>query len=210
MERHERTDVPEIERKQLLMLMLGIDPRGGIAAGLGGITRLQKYLFLLEQEEDIRPTRQGFGFQPYKAGPYSRRIYDDLELLENLGYIRSDENGEADEWERIAIADLSFDHLLGDDANAFSTETEGQAGTADALQERKYTLTERGRRFVEDLNAREDIKPYLEGIRRVKSRFSNYSLQDLLYYVYTKYEASDWISESEIRDQVLSRRGRNR
>jgi len=194
-----------LHRRDLLMLMLALQPSGEVSGGLGGITRLQKYLFLLEHEEKIQPEADGFDFQPYKAGPYSRKVYDDLELLENLGMIESSENGEATAWERLELADLSFDHLMGDEAAAFSTETGSQAGTADAFQERHYTSTEKGRSYVQRLLERPDAEASVAGIRRVKSRFSNHSLQDLLYYVYTNYEKGDWTSESEIRDQVLSR-----
>ena len=209
MEGNQAISPSTIGRRQLLMLMLSLRPDGDVGDGLGGITRLQKYLFLLEQEEHIVPTSDGFGFKPYKAGPYSRKIYDDLELLENLGLIVSTENGEANQWEQIEIADLSFNHLMGDEANSLSSESGDLASTADSLQERKYTLTEKGRGFVSDLLAKPEWKPFAEGIRKVKSRFSRHSLQDLLYYVYTKYEAEGWTSESEIREQVLAR-GRRR
>ena len=44
-------------------------------------------------------------------------------------------------------------------------------------------------------------------VRRIKSKYGKYSLNDLLYYVYTKYP--DMTTESEIRDKVL-RRGQRR
>lgn len=199
----------QIGRRDLLMLMLGLDPTGEVAQGMGGITRLQKFLFILEQEEHIVPTGPGFEFKPYKAGPYSRMIYDDLELLENLGLIQFEPHGEASEEEVVGIADLTFDHLMGDDAHAFSSESEERAKTADTLEERRFTLTDQGRKKAKELLERPEYKPFCDGIRKVKSRFSNYSLQDLLYYVYTNYQSGGWTSESEIRDQVLSR-GRHR
>ena len=39
----------QIRRKDLIMLMLGLESSGDIGLGMGGITRLQKFLFLLEQ-----------------------------------------------------------------------------------------------------------------------------------------------------------------
>src|SRR6266496_4475488 len=76
-----------IGRRDLLLLLLGIDGPKAVSEGLGGVTRLQKLLFLLEQEEKIVPSGEGFTFEAYKAGPYSPKLYDDLEFLENLGLI---------------------------------------------------------------------------------------------------------------------------
>lgn len=200
----------ERSRHPLLMLMLAVQADGTIGQGLSGLTRLQKFLFLLEHEEGIAPAAAGFEFIPYKAGPYSRKVYDDIELLENLGLIESTSNGEATEAEAAEIADLSFGHLMGDDAASFSSESEFRARTADTLEERRFSLTARGREYVESLIRSGDFEKAVAGIRKVKSRFSNHSLQDLLYYVYTKYEDEGWTTESEIRDQVLSRGRRSR
>jgi hypothetical protein len=48
-----------------------------------------------------------------------------------------------------------------------------------------------------------ELRPVVEGIQKMKSRFGNHSLSDLLQYVYTKYPAMT--VESEIKDEVLKR-----
>ena len=139
-----------------------------------------------------------------KAGPYSRKLYDELELLENLNFIESEVQGEATEPEAAEIEELSFDQLLGDDAGAFcDVPSRGEASTADSFEERRFRLTQKGAEAVQRLLTNPEIKPFVDGIRRIKSKFADYSLQDLLYHVYTKYEADGWTSESEIRDKVL-------
>lgn len=207
MESPSQTPNAEIGRRQLVLLMLGVAPDGGISDGLGGITRLQKYLFLLEQEAGVRLSGDAaFAFKAYKAGPYSRKIYDDLELLENFGLIRSETIGSATPAEHATIEDLTFGHLLGSDATALSSESAELAETADTFSERRFTLTDKGRKVVENILVQGDaVAPFVEGIRKVKSRFSSHSLQDLLYYVYTKYEDGGWTDESEIKEQVLSK-----
>jgi len=67
------------------MLGIGKDETD-IANGINGITRLQKFLFLLENEDYLEKIEGGYknGFEAYKAGPYSSALYDDLEFLENL------------------------------------------------------------------------------------------------------------------------------
>lgn len=199
-------DVPAISKKSLLLLVLAVDESGASSAGIGGITRLQKLLFLLWKEAGIEEIDRGFQFKAYKAGPYSRKLYDELELLENLGYIKSEEQGEATEAEAAEIEELSFEHLMGDDVHPFqSVHSRGEATTADSFEERRFTLTQKGLDEVNSLLQRTEMRPFIDGIRKIKSKFANYSLQDLLYYVYTKYEAEGWTSESDIRDRVLRR-----
>ena len=193
-----------ISKRSLLLLLLGTDDSGATTAGIGGMTRLQKLLFLLWKEAGIEEVDRGFEFRPYKAGPFSRKLYDELELLENLGLIQSKDQGEATEAEATEIEELSFEHLMGDDARPFqSVHSRAEATTADSFEERRFTLTEEGLKRVRDLLGKAENKPFIDGIRRIKSKFAHYSLQDLLYHVYTKYEGDEWTSESEIRDKVL-------
>jgi uncharacterized protein YwgA len=198
------SEAKKISRQSLLLLLLGTDDSGATPAGIGGMTRLQKLLFLLWKEAGIEEVDSGFEFKAYKAGPYSRKLYDELELLENLGLIKSEDQGEATEAEAAEIEELSFEHLMGDDAHPFqSVRSRFEASTADSFEERKFTLTPKGLDRVKTLLDDTNKQPFVDGIRKIKSKFANYSLQDLLYYVYTKYEDEGWTSESEIRDKVL-------
>ena len=192
-----------ISRRRLLFLLLGVDSD---SRGLGGITRLQKLVFLLEKEEGIEP-HSGFGFEAYKAGPYSPRLYDDLEFLENLGYIESEVTAEASEPEAAEVDRLSFDHLMGVEVEHSSdgNDVDGPA-SADTFEERRFKLTDQGRAHIEELLTSEGYAPVVNKIRRIKSRFGRFSLNDLLYYVYRKYP--EMTTESEIRDKILSRGSR--
>ena len=197
-------NVPKVSKQQLLLLLLGLDGPSVSAKGIGGITRLQKLLFLLWKEAGIQEVDSGFEFKPDKAGPFSRKLYDELELLENLGLIQSEIRGEATEEEAAELEELSFEHLMGDDAHPFqNVASRSEASTADTFEERRFTLTSVGLKMVNDMLTKPKFKPFTDGIRKIKSKFANYSLQDLLYHVYTKYEADGWTSESEIRDKVL-------
>ena len=194
--------------RDLLLLLIGIDD-AAVREGLGGITRIQKLLYLLESEEHIQPTGDGFKFEPYKAGPYSPRIYDDLELLENLDYIRrsptkgeSAVSAEASDPEKAEV-DLTFEQLMGPE-DVLASGTDDISPTADSYEESRFFLTEKGKKRMEELLANSDYKPFVEGIRKVKSRFSKYSLNDLLYYVYTRHPKMT--TESEIKEKVLRRR----
>lgn len=196
--------MPRIGRKDVLMLMLGLGSKGTTKEGVSGITRLQKLLFLLEQEEGLRPTTDGFEFTPYKAGPFSSKVYDDLELLENLGLIESSTVGTATEPEAAELDALDFDELLGDGADTDSDGPTDGLGAADAYEETKYRLSAAGLERVQDLLQREELGALVDGIRRIKSRFGHHSLDDLLYHVYTQYP--DMTTESEIKAKVFRRK----
>ncbi len=183
-----------LNRRQLVLALIGIDKSGQSGDHVNGITRLQKLLYLLEQEEHIRPSGPGFDFEPYRAGPYSPALYDDLEILENLGLIASEVTAESVEEEEPEIDRLNFDQLMGGEDDK----------AADAFEERKFYLTQAGRmRIAAIINAGE-YKPVCDGIRKIKSLYGHYSLHDLLHFVYTRYP--EMTTESKIREQVLQRR----
>ena len=193
-------NVPTVSKQRLLLLLLGLDGPSISKKGIGGITRLQKLLFLLWKEAGIEEVERGFEFKPYKAGPFSRKLYDELELLENLGLIQSEVQGNATEAEAAELEELSFEELMGDEGQTFG---DAEAPSADTFEERRFTLTDKGLKLAREMLEKPESKPFADGIRKIKSKFANYSLQDLLYHVYTKYEADGWTSESEIRDNVL-------
>ena len=175
------------------MLGTGKD-EADIANGINGITRLQKFLFLLENEDYIKKIEDGYQFEAYKAGPYSSTLYDDLEFLENIGLIEVEISGVATE-EEAADIDFTFEELMDSE----------DIKTPDVYDEKRFKLTKEGLAKVESLLTSKEYSPVVDGIRRIKSKFGNYSLNDLLYYVYTKYP--DMTTESEIKDHVL-RKGR--
>lgn len=195
-----------INRKDFILLVLGVDVKDDLGEGINGITRLQKFLFLLEREENLKPNANGFEFVAYKAGPYSAKLYDDLEFLENLGLITSEVAGEATEGEAAEV-EMTFEELMGECTDTEEGTTSDALTTADVYEERMYRLTQNGKDRVEKLLQRGEYENIVNGIRKIKSKFGNYSLNDLLYYVYTKY--SEMATESEIKDKIL-RRGRRR
>ena len=192
--------MPGISRRELLLLVIGIDGGSSPSRGVSGITRLQKLIFLLDQEQEVRP-EDGFDFEPYKAGPYSPKLYDDLELLENLGLIKSEAAAESTITETTDIRRVSFEDLMG----GFDAMNIG-APKADSFEERRFTLTDKGRARVAGLLENPEYSSRVDSIQHVKSKYSRYSLRDLLRYVYRKYP--DMTTESEIINEVLGSRGR--
>ena len=199
--RHRTSKARVASRRELLLLLIGVDPTAQRSGIVSGITRLQKFLFLLDREENVRPGDADFNFEPYKAGPYSPTLYDDLELLENLGLIRSEGVAESTITESTDINRLSFEDLMGgfDELNVGPMK-------ADSFEERRFALTDKGRARIERLLANPEHGPAADGIRRLKSKYSRYSLRDLLRHVYRKFP--DMTTESEIIDSVLDPKAR--
>ena len=190
-----------ISKRNILLLMLGTGKDSDIANGINGITRLQKLLFLLGNENYIKKIEDGYEFQAYKAGPYSPTIYDDLEFLENLGLIEAETSGVATE-EEEADMDFTFEELMDD-----GELTDDEIKTSDLYDEKRFRITAVGAAKVKTILAKKECAAVVDGIRKIKSKFGHYSLDDLLYYVYTKYP--EMTTESEIKDHVLSK-GRKR
>jgi uncharacterized protein YwgA len=192
------TSMPAIARRDVVLVLLGIVPEGELADGIGGIIRLQKFLYLLEKEAGLRPTDRGFEFSAYKAGPYSSKLYDDLEFLENMGLIDSEIAAEATPEEAAEVDLLNFEDLIGDGV--------GEAPDTlapDAYEERRFRISDEGAKKIKGLVDSGAYQPVIDGIRKIKRRYGNYSLSDLLYYVYTKYP--EMTTESEIKDKVRRR-----
>ena len=81
---------------------------------------------------------------------------------------------EASDFEKAEV-DLSFDDLMGPEG-VMAPEPDEIAPTADSYEESRYCLTDEGKRKVEKLLANQEYKPFVDGIRKVKSRFARYSL----------------------------------
>jgi hypothetical protein len=195
-------NMAHIARRDLVLFLVGTNTDGRFSGEIGGITRLQKLLYLLEKEGHITPTKDGFEFTPYKAGPYSSKLYDDLEFLENLGLIESEVVAEATEPEKAEADLLSFEELMGDGSESPQNPTNVIAGE-DAYEEHRFRLSPQGLKRIQELVEKGDYQPVVDGIRKIKSRYGNHSLMDLLRYVYTKYP--EMTTESEIKDKVLKK-----
>ena len=173
-------------KSEILMALLNAPVGSRTAAPILGTTRLQKLLFLVEKEAGVIADRgDGFDFTPYKFGPVSKGVYDDLTKLENLGYLASETVSEPSFVERDEYG-LSFEGLMDDEDS-----------TA-AFDERRYGLTSQGREWLKrsGIGSSDSDK-----IAKVKGKYGSLSLSDLLHYVYTRYP--DMTTASEIKDRVL-------
>lgn len=165
-------------RKDLLLLLLAAEGAQE-AEPIVGVTRLQKYLFLLQERYRWH---QKFGiaepyqFEAYDYGPFDSQLYDDLELLENARLIERQEDGgpepsaENDEMRRQAL-----------EWNA--TDWEFQPWE-EQNQIPIFRLTPEGRKFVERYELSDEDWSVL---RELKQHWNRASLNDFLRWLYDEF-----------------------
>lgn len=70
-----------LSRLDILLLLLKNGSSGRSKGAIRGKTRLQKLLFLVQDELKNRGYNAKYAFRPYLYGPYSRELYTDIEWL---------------------------------------------------------------------------------------------------------------------------------
>jgi hypothetical protein len=184
-----KSSPPPLDDTDLVLVLLAADtsdPKQRFRCN--GITRLEKLLFLLSHDEAFKPFAKEvaapFTFEAYHYGPYSKAVYDAVDLLKALRLLRE---------KRVDVStglDLSeeFEALDLDDLEEI-----------DGTVERQFILTEDGKAVAKLLSTR--ISPDGKAIlSRLKDRFGRMPLRQLLRYVYARYP--DFTVKSRIRSEV--------
>lgn len=175
-------ETEDLIASDLILLLLVAPSRWPKAKNrINGITRLEKLLFLIDKECKHKSViAEAFEFVPYHYGPYSREVYEAVELLEEADLLAEDRKlteSTLDCAEELLYADVS----------------------TELSHERQFLLTENGRHVAEFI-AKNYPKLYKQ-IRQIKDRYAGLELRDLIYYVYTTYP--DYTEQSVIRDEVI-------
>ena len=135
------------------------------SAPIRGRTRFQKMIFMMEQSLKKKGAegRRGevampdLGFVPFEYGPYSKTLQQDVDELVNANLVH---------------------------------ERDGRNQAGKVLY--TYTITRNGGRIARKLVADAQYRPYRFGdahteLERIKSRFNDMDLPDLLRHVYESY-----------------------
>jgi uncharacterized protein YwgA len=183
-------DQPPIQidnRKDFLLLLLAASGEHEPAEPVVGVTRLQKYLFLLQQEQgwDRRfQVENPYRFEPYDYGPFDAQLYDDLVMLENAGLVETSSAGPEPSAENNESRRRDFDWATVDRELA-PWESEDQI--------QRYALTDRGREFA----SRYEISSGDEEVlTNLKSRWNGRPLQELLRWLYQSYP--EWATNTRL------------
>lgn len=125
-----------------------------------GVTKLQKLLFLIEKETEFfteYESEVAFEFAPYKMGPFSKHVYEELEFLLSLDAIEGEELSESN-------------HTLD---------------TPD-LTEKRFTLTKKGEKIATEVVSQLETE-YRNELDQVVREYNSLPLQELIEYVYDQY-----------------------
>jgi uncharacterized protein len=176
------------DRKDLLLLLLGARGAEADAEPILGVTRLQKYLFLLQQqyEWDRRfGLRTTYDFSAYDYGPFDAQLYDDLQFLENAGLVRREDAGPEPAAEDDESRQLAYEWAtVGPEVAPWEED--------DRIY--RYSLTRKGKEFVQRYQL---TSSDWETLASLKHQWNRRPLQDLLRWLYNKYPR--WAENSKLR-----------
>jgi|SRR6267143_2990692 len=149
-----------------------------------GNTRLDKLLFLLEQETTLKKYLTEFNYEAYNYGPYSSEVFDAIQALINAGLVK---------------ADSSPSEGFLDEADRYQIETDVLDNISSPKETIVYSLTPEGEKVGSAL-FQTLSKEEQEQLISIKTKFNSISLRKLLQYVYRKYPS--FTTESVIREYV--------
>lgn len=166
-------DTEALEGSDLVLLMLAAPTDVESAVGrVNGITRLEKLLYLTERETDTEKyvTGEKLGFVAYNYGPFSKGVYEAVEILEQ--------------------SKLIHEERLADGRTIDSMEDVEVTGAVegDEYVERQFVLTREGQ-LVADLLAKH-YPEVVDNLSDIKNRYASRTLSSLIRYVYRAYPES--------------------
>ena len=187
-------------RKDILLLLFYAPGKTGVVnEPIVGRTKLVKLLFLFKKEA-LEHFRKGtpinednfYQFFPWKYGPFSTDVYDDLTFFLLRGFVDSNISNEEALPESAAEWELWLD----------TTDDSSENDFFQIFQEESFSLSDKGVKFTESLwNELSENQRSLLTV--FKTKFTTAPLRGILRYVYEKY--NDMTARSEIKDDILSR-----
>lgn len=179
-----------IEIDDAIVLLLGTPVSGFRDGEIQGITRLEKLVFLLENETNSSVwLSEKADFKAYNFGPFSEKVYQAVDMLSAAEIIEDSYSlapDDIDTWEQRDEIGLDSG---GEKRDPFTT--------------RDFRLTTRGRDYFKALSA--ELNPgVIDEISSLKKQFAYLPLRQLIRYVYQRYES--FTTKSLIRDEVLGNR----
>ena len=177
-----------------LLLLLYLDNK----APIYGAIRLEKMMFLFNEE--IAPQLKETGldsdklpeFIYYNFGPFSKDVYEQVELFKGIGFIQvtdlkaHEELIEAEDWEEGPFGkNMNYSGFQLNEEKRFY----------------KYQMLKLGEDYVNCKIRPELTVEQLDVLLQFKKKITSLSPKQILRYVYTKYP--DFTSNSLIKDEVF-------
>lgn len=187
-----QSDELKVENSMDLLLVLLYAPskNGQYGEPIEGITRLQKLFFLLQQgkgPQTIVQIAKDCGYQPYKMGPFSWELTENLNDLIAAGLVKTERL-------RYYISD-DFD---GDDSSLCEDILPEQKQLKQ-VESFKYLLTDYGMNVAKQLWDNLPKKDQV-GLAEFKVFFGSLTLRQLLIFVYEQFPK--YTDKSEIKHKL--------
>jgi len=169
----------EIDREDVLLLIFDAYERLFHKASFNGVTRLEKLIFLLAAEGDLKDIDNLFAFRAYKFGPYSKSVYEAAEFLESADFVR------------VEVKPY-YSYFLAEEEKEFQRDIETEDDIPEPISsghERLFALTDKGRAVAEKLRLvwEKDYPEHLRKIDTIVSRYGSLPLNQIIRYVYRRF-----------------------
>jgi hypothetical protein len=173
----------ELIAADLILLLLAAPTQIADAQNrINGITRLEKLMFLAVREQGLNDfVDDDYVFEPYHYGPYSKKVYEEVDVLEQAG---------------LLVDEHSYGGESLDEMEAVYAVQDQREGV-----ERRFHLTPNGQKVAALLAA--DRADVVQKLSTIKDAYAGMPLPRLVRYVYKSYPETT--ERSIIRDKVLGR-----
>ena len=175
------TEAIQLDREDVILLILEANERVLGRSRLSGVTRLEKLLFLLERETNFQGIGDFFRFEAHNFGPFSKEVYEAVEFLSSCELI------EVQEKTYPSLYSSSDEAKLLDEIS--ECETPEDANTRNEVTEKQFSLTQNGRKvakIMRDSVARRRLSD-VEQLDDIVRRYGTRPLNQLIRYVYRQH-----------------------
>jgi uncharacterized protein YwgA len=175
------TEQIQLDREDVILLILEANERVVGRHKLSGITRLEKLIFLLERETEFEFIGEFFVFEAHNFGPFSKEVYEAVEFLSSC--------------DLIEVQEKTYSSLYSnsDEAKLLSEISESEAPedqtASSGVTEKLFSLTENGRKVAKIM--RESVarrRPSdVEQLDDIVRKYGTRPLNQLIRYVYRQH-----------------------
>jgi len=172
----------QLDPEDIILLLLEANETLLGKHAVGGVTRLEKLLFLLQRETNIEKMDSFYEFTAHNYGPFSKEVYEALDFLEGFELIQVKERVHSSYYTNVG------EILL---LQAISEEEFSETTTinSEGVTEKLFLLTESGHKVAKKLRQTiEKRRPKdIEELNGIIRRYGKLPLNQLIRYVYHKY-----------------------
>lgn len=172
----------QLDREDVILMVIEANERLHGRASLSGITRLEKLVYLLEQETDFEGVGSFFPFFAHNFGPFSKEVYEAVDFLAGCNLLEVREKAYGSPYASAGEAGLA-EVIADDEAEEVVVEVESN------IKEKEFKLTEEGRivaRKMRDAVARKRPSD-VEQLDSIVHKYGAWPLRQIIRYVYRRY-----------------------